>query len=211
MVERAYAQGHDLLDVLLREARSARIDRGLSQDEVAAALGVDRSRISRLELGQMRDVGIVELSQLLAAVGLELSARAYPAANAVRTSVHALLLDRLRVRIHSSLEWATEVPLPGVGDLRAWDAVITGRGWRFGVEAETRPRDLQALERRIALKERDGDVQGVILLLLASRHNREFVAAYGESLRSRFPLTGAELLRALTRGLRPRGSGLILL
>lgn len=139
------------------------------------------------------------------------SLRAYPAANAVRTSVHALLLDRLRVRIHSSLEWATEVPLPGVGDLRAWDAVITGRGWRFGVEAETRPRDLQALERRIALKERDGDVQGVILLLLASRHNREFVAAYGESLRSRFPLTGAELLRALTRGLRPRGSGLILL
>jgi hypothetical protein len=38
-------------------------------------------------------------------------------------------------------------------------------GLRIGVEAETRARDRQELQRRVALKRRDGGVDRVILLL----------------------------------------------
>ncbi|HET7726174.1 MAG TPA: helix-turn-helix domain-containing protein [Candidatus Limnocylindrales bacterium] len=84
-VDRARVRGQELVVGLGREARLGRVDRGLSQDDVAAALGVDRSWVSRVERGRMDDVGLVAMSELLAAVGLELSARAYPAAGPVRT------------------------------------------------------------------------------------------------------------------------------
>ena len=73
-------------------------------------------------------------------------------------------------------------PLPFAGDLRAWDALIRGSGWRCGVEAETRPRDLQALERRLALKLRDGAVDMLVLLLLDSRYNRALVRERADAL-----------------------------
>jgi len=210
-IERANLRGREALAALGREARIGRQDRGLSQGHVAAALGVDRSWVSRAERGRLHDVGIVAMAELLAAVGLELSARAYPAAGPVRTEAHGALLGRLRPRVHPPLGWETEVPLPGVGELRAWDAVITGRAGRCGVEAETRPTDLQALERRLALKERDGDVECVILLLLASAHNRELVRAHGDALAARFPSSGREILDRLARGQLPLASGIVLL
>lgn len=210
-IDRAEVRGREIVAALTREARIGRVDRGLSQDDVAEALGVDRSWVSRVERGRVDDVGIVAMAELLAAVGLELSARAYPAAGPVRTEAHGALLDRLRVRLHPSLGWQTEVPLPGVGELRAWDAVISGPGGRCGVEAETRPTDLQALERRIALKQRDGDVDCVILLLLASGHNRALVRAHGDALAARFPAMGGEILERLARGKLPLANGIVLL
>jgi len=96
-------------------------------------------------------------------------------------------------------------------DDSAWDAVISGPGGRCGVEAETRPTDLQALERRIALKQRDGDVDCVILLLLASAHNRALVRAHEEALAARFPAMGGEILERLARGKLPLASGIVLL
>lgn len=210
-VNRARVRGQELVSGLGREARLARADRGLSQSQLAAALGVDRSWVSRVERGRVEDVGLVALSELLAAVGLELSARAYPAAGPIRTAAQAALLGRLRVRIHPSLGWQTEVPLPGVGELRAWDAVISAPDGRCGVEAETRPTDLQALERRIALKERDGDVACMILLLLASAHNRALVRDHRDTLTSRFPSSGREILDRLSRGTLPLANGIVLL
>ena len=105
----------------------------------------------------------------------------------------------------------TEVAFPIPGDLRAWDAVVLGGDWRHGVEAETRPRDRQALERRIALKLRDGDVSSVSLLLLDSRHNRDFVRAHGTVLAERFPIRGRRSLELLRAGMNPGGNSIILL
>ena len=70
----------------------------------------------------------------------------------------------------------------------------------WGVEAETRPNDLQALDRKLALKERDGGADWVVLLLLDSRHNRAFLAAHGDILRARFPLDGRRALELLGAG-----------
>ena len=103
------------------------------------------------------------------------------------------------------------MPFPAPGDRRAWDAVIAGPSWRCGVEAETRPRDRQALERRLALKERDGDVSSICLLLLDSRHNRDFVRAHREVLEERFPLPASRALELLHAAVDPGRNTLILL
>ncbi len=101
------------------------------------------------------------------------------------------------------------------GDRRAWDAVITERRgapvWRVGVEAETRPRDLQALERRLAIKSRDGDVDAVMLLLANTRHNRDLVRGREADWRERFPLAGRRALELLGARVKPTGDAIVLL
>jgi hypothetical protein len=105
----------------------------------------------------------------------------------------------------------SEVPFPGPGDRRAWDIVITGNAWRHAFEAETRPRDLQALERRLALKLRDGSVDAMSLVLLDSRYNRTFVREHAEALRERFPVPGVRALELLRAGVDPGAGSVILL
>jgi hypothetical protein len=101
------------------------------------------------------------------------------------------------------------------GDLRAWDVVIRGRSrqgaWIRPVEAETAPRDFQALERRLELKMRDSDVDAMILLLADTRHNRDFIRVNRASLAIRFPVPGERALELLRVGAPPDGSALIVL
>jgi transcriptional regulator with XRE-family HTH domain len=176
---------------LTTELRRTRVDRGLSQAEVGRAVGLSGRQVCRIERGLSPDVSIVGLCRLVAVVGLELSARAYPAGEPIRDRAHVAVLGQFRGRLHRSLHWRVEVPLPVVGDLRAWDGHVSGEGWRVGVEAETRPTDLQALQRRLALKLRDGGVDALILVLADTRHNRALLQAHGDELVQRFPVPGA--------------------
>ena len=169
------------------------------------------SQYSRIERGLTGGLSIEQASVLLAAVGLELSVRVYPAGEPLRDAAHAALIGRFRGVLHPTLRLLTEVPFPNPGDRRAWDVVILGTGWRHGVEAETRPRDRQALERRLALKLRDGDVSSMTLLLLDSRHNRDFVRANREILVERFPVPGRRTLELLRAGVDPGGNSIVLL
>jgi hypothetical protein len=79
------------------------------------------------------------------------------------------------------------------------------------VEAETRLRDLQALDRRLALKERDGGMDRLILLVLDSRANRDVIRAHRDQLALRFPVAGARALELLGAAVDPGGNALILL
>jgi transcriptional regulator with XRE-family HTH domain len=205
------ARGRMLTSTVLQELRNARLDRGLESQDVAMAVGLSPAQFSRIERGQSGGITILQASMMLSAVGLELSVRAYPRGEPLRDAAHVALLDRLRIKLHRSLRFTTEVPFPSPDDRRAWDAVIRGAGWRYGVEAETRPRDRQALERRLALKLRDGDVGAMALLLLDSRHNRDFVRAHHEALSDRFPIASRRALELLTAGVNPGGSSVILL
>lgn len=103
------------------------------------------------------------------------------------------------------------MPLPIVGDLRAWDAIVGGSGWDVGVEAETRPPDLQALDRRLALKQRDGSVDQVVLLLADTRHNHELVRGNEAWVASRFPVPGRRALELLAAAANPGGSAIVFL
>ena len=209
-VDLGAARSRAIVADLGREIREARIDRGLSQEELGRAVGLSGSQVGRIERGLIRSVTIEQVCLLLAAVGLELSARAFPSGQPIRDAAHAALLGRLRVCLHRSLTRRTEVPLPIAGDRRAWDAIVRGEGWTVGIEAETRPRDLQALQRRLALKARDGRVDAVVLLLLDSRHNRTLVRESAD-LATAFPVPGRRVLELLGAGVMPPGSGIALL
>ena len=188
------------------EFKRTRTANGIAQRVVSDAIGISRSQYGRIERGLSPEVSLERVAAIATVLGLETSLRFFPKGDPIRDRAHAALLERLHVRCHRSLAWRTEVPFPNHGDLRAWDALIRGsdatRGetWRVGVEAETRPNDLQALDRKLALKERDGGADWVVLLLLDSRHNRAFLAAHAEVLRARFPLDGRRALELLGAG-----------
>ena len=154
---------------------------------------------------------MVVLAQLCAVVGLDLSAKAYPGGPPLRDARHNRLLQKLRALIDASLRWALEVPLPNPGDQRAWDALIRGDGWRFGVECELNPIDGQALVRSLNLKVREGLVDGLILLMPDSRQTRAFRREFAEQLAFHFPVPGRLALQRLAIGLQPGGSSIVIL
>lgn len=205
------ARGRDATSLVLRELRQSRLDRNLSGEQVGATIGISGAHYSRIERGLVRGLSIEQASVLLAAVGLDLSVRVFPGGEPIRDAAHASLLGRFRSQLHLSLRSIAEMPLPITGDRRAWDLVVIGTTWRHAFEAETRPRDLQALERRIALKGRDGGIAAVSLLLLDSRHNREFVRLHRASLEERFPVSGSHALQCLRTGEDPGAGSVILL
>jgi hypothetical protein len=102
------------------------------------------------------------------------------------------------------------VPIAGAGDLRAWDAVFDRPG-ETGVEAETRLHDVQATQRRIELKLRDGEALVVILLVADTRHNRYVLREHRAALTSTFPADTRETLEAIRQGRAPARSGIVVL
>jgi transcriptional regulator with XRE-family HTH domain len=139
-----------------REISRARRGAGLSCDAVGAACGISGSAAWRIERGITRTVDLRTLACLGSVVGRDIRLQAFAAGDAIRDAGQIRLLERLRLRLHPDLGWRTEVPIPIANDRRAWDAVIRGSGWLTAVEAETVLDDLQAVERRIALKQRTG-------------------------------------------------------
>ena len=177
----------------------ARLEHGLSQAAVAGALRMSRSQVSRIENAQVPEVPLSRMARLLAVVGLELSARAYPAGSPIRDQGHRALLDRLRARASPAVVWRFEVPLGRSGDQRAWDAVLLIAGRPLAVEAETRPRDVQALQRRVSMKLRDDrEVSGGAVT--ACRHTAQSEPASGTR-------PGASDGTPAGRGRDPAGAG----
>jgi transcriptional regulator with XRE-family HTH domain len=205
------ANAREILARLPAEARALRLGSGLTQAIVAAALGLSRSQYSRIERGLSSDLSIATACRMYAVLGQRLAIKGYPDGDPIRDAAHAALLERLHRQCHRSLTWRTEVPLPLPGDLRAWDATIGATAFGAGVEAETRFRDQQALDRRLGRKERDGGLDLLILLLLDSRSNRAAMRDHIDWVRQRFPVPGLRALEALAAGMSPGGNTVILL
>ncbi|HEY6571065.1 MAG TPA: helix-turn-helix transcriptional regulator [Candidatus Limnocylindrales bacterium] len=207
------AEGHRLATRLARQLgddiRNARVANGLSQSAVGAAAGMSHTQISRIERAEVASLTIDHVCSAGLAVGLKLAARLYPDGDAVRDAGQLRLLERFRATLPPGTGWGTEVPLPIPGDRRAWDAVIRLDGRRAGCEAETRLADVQALERRLALKARDGDVDVLILIVADTTHNRVVLEQQREALRGLLPLDGRDVRRALREGRLPHAGGLI--
>jgi hypothetical protein len=172
---------------------------------------MSHAQLGRIERSVLTDVTVDQLSRACAAVGLRLVVKAYPDGDPVRDDAHRRLLDRFRGRLPDGTRWRTEVPLPVPGDRRAWDGHCWKAGQQAVCEAETALRDIQALERRVALKQRDGGMEVVILLVSDTRANRRTLAAHREALRGRFPLDGREILATFARGRLPEQSGILML
>ena len=194
-----------------QELREARRDRGLSIDAVARATGVSNAEISRVERGLAPKVPVLTLAKMAGAVGLDLSVRLCSGDGVVRDSAQVALLRELRGGLHRSLGWAAEVPIPLPGDRRAWDAVVSGASWRYGIEAETSPRDVQAFQRRVMGKLRDSDLSGVLVVMRGTRRVREFVRVAMVVIGDAYPVPGRVALRRLAAGGDPAGSSLVIL
>ena len=211
-VDRGTDRARRILADLGRELRIARVGHGLSLNVVARAARMSISKVSRIERGLSPRVTVIDLARLHAVVGLELWARSFPGGSPIRDAGQVKVLRRLRERLHPTLGWSLEVPFPAPGDQRAWDAVVTGpSGWRFGIEVETAPRDVQALVRRLTLKARDGGVDGMLLVLPRSKQARAFLSEARHVLGSEFPISGEDVLHALETGSRPRGNAVVVI
>ena len=196
---------------IVSEIRLGRRVAGLSLRDAAAAVGLHPSTFGRIERNELETLSLEELGLACAAVGLELSVRTYPKGDPARDAGHLRLLGRFRARLPAHLPWRTEVPLPIPGDLRALD----GQSWiareMLAVEAETKLHDIQALERRSLLKQRDSGARCLVLLVADTDSNRRLLAAHRDAIRGSFPLDTREVLAALARGEMPAANGIVVL
>jgi transcriptional regulator with XRE-family HTH domain len=209
--DRGRRESRRRLVLIGEELREARLSAGLSQRRVAELVGLSHSEVSRVELAQSNRVPYETLVVIGAALGLDVSIRAFPSGEPIRDAAHVGLLARFRRRLDPRLRWRTEVPIGLRGDRRAWDAEIGGANWRVDVDAETRLRDVQAVTRRVVMKARDDQADLVVLLVAATRHNRHLVGLAADDLAAAFPVPGRSIVSALADGNRPPGSGVVLL
>jgi len=193
------------------EIRTARLAAGASQAAAAGEAGMSRSQYGRIERGELVRLSFEQACRAAAAVGLDLSVRTFPDGDPVRDAGQLRLLERFHALLPMGATWRTEVPLPIPGDRRAWDATLQLLGRKAGCEAETKALDIQALERRLALKLRDGEVDVLIVIIADTPANRRTLAMHREELRALLPLDTREVLGSLRRGRVPGASGLVVL
>jgi len=204
-----------LVRAITTEWRELRLAAGLSQRAVAQAAGISRAAYARIEQGRIADLGLIKAASVTSILGGDLTARIYPAGPPLRDAAHLALLADLDRRLGAVWRITNESPIASNGDARprdrrAWDRLLEGPV-SIGIEAETRLRDLQALERAMQLKMRDSGVRRMALVVRGSSRNRTVVREHTAALRSTFPLGTLEMLRALREGRDPGANGLLLI
>jgi transcriptional regulator with XRE-family HTH domain len=209
--DRGVRIGRQELIKLGREARDARVQAGLTQRAVADSVGVHRSWVGSFEQGKAPGIGFQVVATILSVVGLDLSARAYPGGDAIRDAGQAAMIGRFLAVVPDSVGRAVEVPFPNTGDPRAWDVRLRIGSTTWGVEAETHVGDLQATLRRMSLKRRDGLVDGMLLLLLDSRHHRRLLREHRSLLAGSYPGDAREAMALLRAGRPPMCDTIILI
>ena len=210
--ERGQARARTIVSRMVGELVEARRLAGLSQQALATVLGWSQAEVSRFERLVRRDsLSFVEVGQVAAVLGLKLSASLFPVGEPIRDKGHQALIARFLAAISSAWRVAREVPLPNLGDPRAWDLVLRVVDCVVGVEAETRLRDVQAFARRIHQRERDGGTGAILVVLAESALNRRLLPQLLEALGPDFATPPRTIFRALREGRPLPGSGVILL
>lgn len=194
-----------------RELRLARIAAGMRQIDVARAIGTSKSRICRVEQGQVLTLTLTDLTLHAAAVGLKPYLKLFPLGRRLLDKPQIELLARFRMRLHQSWTWETEVPVPIAGDLRSGDCRIGIPSCGVLVEAFTRFSDYQAQTSSAARKKRDLNTDRLILLLAATHANRSAVAEAAAVSDGSFPLRTRAVLAALATGQDPGADGIVFL
>jgi hypothetical protein len=120
------------------------------------------------------------------------------------------LIARFLAIVSPAYRVVREALLPSGGQ-RSWDVLLRLGAVLVGVELVTRVRDVQALVRLIRLRERDGGVDHVLLVLSDSAHNRAILAQVLDALGPHFQTSRRDIGRALREGQPVTGSGVLLM
>jgi transcriptional regulator with XRE-family HTH domain len=192
------------------ELRAARTIAGLGSRDVGRLAGISHTQVIRIERGLAPHVDIGVIARLASVLGHELGVGIHPVGSPVWDKAHISLLGRFAARLHKSIRWRTEVPIPIPGDRRSADGVAAAGSFDAVVEAETRIHDVQAVVRGIRAKQRDLGAKRAIVLLADTRHNRAAVNSVRE-LTDEFPIPTRACMAALARGEDPGGDCLVIL
>ena len=197
----------------LAELRDHRVAAGLSQTTMAAELALSQPQLWRIEADQVADVTVTRLSEMASVLGYELSMGLHPFGDPIRDKGHQALAKRFEALLATSWKVTSETPLPLPGEQRAWDKLLRLRGevrQLVGVDLETRIRDIQALVRRTRLRERDGGVDAILIVLSDTATSRRLAGELRLALGADFGFPAREIVKALRAGKPLPGSGLIL-
>jgi len=192
------------------ELREARIALGLSQEDVARALGVSRHRVGRVERHQVRSATVEYICRHAAAVGLRPSVKLYPIGGALRDAAQVRYIALFVERIRHAWRVRLDVAIPMPGDLRGIDVLLEGT-CTIAVEVITRLRDLQAQLRAAQLKQRDIGATRLILVVAGTRANRRALADARGALLATFDLDTRRTMAALAAGLDPGRDAIVVL
>jgi transcriptional regulator with XRE-family HTH domain len=210
-IHEATRQSRWVLMQLGREVRVARTRNGQTQRQVGAAIGRSASRISRIEAGRVSRLSVAEVMTVAAAVGLKAWLKVFPGGRRPLDAAQLALLERFNRRLHSSWLRQIEVVVPLPGDLRAVDELIRNDGCSCAVEAITRFADVQAQVRAARAKQRDLEVDRLILLVSNTHANRRMLREAGPILQESFPIGTRPALRLLGSGRDPMGDCLVII
>lgn len=147
---------------------------------------------------------------VMAHLGHKLVVTTYPTGEPLRDAGQTKLLERFNARLSPTWQRVAESPMPQRGDLRAWDELLRGVV-RIGVEAETRPNDLQLIARAMSTKQRDSGVDRMVLLVGGTARNRTLIREHVGLVRQTFPLDTRSTLQALAEGRDPGANGVVVL
>lgn len=198
----------------IRELREARLISGLSQSAVARELGLDPSTMWRLEADLLPDISVVRLSEIASVLGYEVSVGLHPIGDPVRDKGQLACGRRFDALLSDRWRGTDETLLPGAGEQRAWDKLLrlvdATPHYLVGVDIESRVWDVQAIVRRTRVRERDGQVDDILIVLADTAHNRRVADELRRALGSEYTERPRRIIAALRRGERLPGSGVVL-
>ena len=204
----------ELAGRVLAELRASRVNANVSLEAVGAQLGCSLSSAWRRETNAARAT-VVGLSELASILGYELSIGLHPVGDPIRDKGAQALGRRFDAHLAPTWRVTNEALLPGPGELRAWDKLLRlqdeGRRHLVGVDLESRIRDIQQLVRRTHLRERDGGVDVILIVLSDSSTNRRLVDELRSALGQSYATSPRAILRALREGRPLPGSGVLLI
>jgi Helix-turn-helix. len=194
------------------DLRNARLNAGLTLREVGRRVGVAPSTVLAVERADEPGARPDLLSRQAAAVGMRVRIRAYPDGDPIRDAASVRLIGAFRARLPADLQFRPEVPVSDApGDLRAWDGVLDLPGCTCGLEFVTRFHDCQAQLRAFELKLRDGSVDRLVVVVMATHANRRALSAARDIVAAAFPLATRQVIAALAAGRDPGSNGIVLL
>lgn len=187
------------------QIRLMRLDAGVTQAELAAVVGVDRSYVPRIEAGDARP-SLEVLTAIGLALGAELSLRYFPGSGPrLHDRVQAVMIERLLRELYEGWRVSPEVPVGqprrGVIDLVTEDR---SRSLLVAIEVQSQIRRLEqqirwANEKAEALRAASTDARLVsrVLVLRSTMATREIAREFEATLATAYPARTADVVQAL--------------